>query len=155
LSTWMQALLVGIDVFIISVLVQSIAVASGVAIFAAMIRRGRARGTFWNITFVLHLMVPLLLAAHPVQIAIWALVFMWCGQFADFGTAFYHSAVNYTTLGYGDLVMVQPWRLLGPLEAMVGMLMAGLSAAILFAVLHRLVEHRLADPKQGEKPTGT
>ena len=44
--------------------------------------------------------------------------------------------------------MDRPWRLLGPIEAMDGMLMAGVSAAILFAVLHRLVEHRLADPKR-------
>jgi hypothetical protein len=82
--------------------------------------------------------------------AFWAIVFIWCGQFRDYGTAFYHSAVNYTTLGYGDVIMDRPWRLLGPIEAMDGILMAGVSAAILFAVLHRLVEHRLADPQAGE-----
>ena len=143
----MQALLVGIGAFALSVLVESIAVAAGVSIFEAMIRRGRAEGSFRNITFVLHRITPLLLASHLVQIALWGVVFMLCGQFDDFGTAFYHSAVNYTTLGYGDLVMAQPWRLLGPIEAMAGTLMAGLSAAILFAVLHRLIEHRLADPQ--------
>jgi hypothetical protein len=62
-------------------------------------------------------------------------------------TAFYHSAVNYTTLGSGDLILAPPWRLLGPMEARDGMLMAGVSAAILFAVLHRLVEHRLSEPR--------
>jgi ion channel len=40
-----------------------------------------------------------------------------CGEFAEFGTAYYHSAVNYTTLGYGDLLMTPLWRLLGALEA--------------------------------------
>ena len=43
--------------------------------------------------------------AHLIEIALWAVVFVICGEFHDFGTAYYHSAVNYTTLGYGDLIM--------------------------------------------------
>lgn len=146
----MQALFVGIVVFAFSVVIQSTAVAAGVAILETLVRRGGAHGSFWNITFVLQLMVLLLLVGHLVQMAFWAIVFIWCGQFRDYGTAFYHSAVNYTTLGYGDIIMAGPWRLLGPIEAMDGILMAGVSAAILFAVLHRLVEYRLADPQAGK-----
>jgi hypothetical protein len=143
----MGPLLVGFVVIAFSVLVQSTAAAAGVAFLEVMIRRGHAQGSFWNIAFLLQIMVLLLLGAHLLQMAVWALVFVWCAQFGDFGTAFCHSAVNYTTLGYGDVVMARPWRLLGPMEAMDGMLMAGVSAAILFAVLHRLVEHRLARPQ--------
>jgi Ion channel len=51
-------------------------------------------------------------------------------------------AINFTTLGYGDIVMSRRWRLLGPLEAVNGSLMLGLSAAMLFAVLGRVVETR-------------
>jgi hypothetical protein len=149
----MEPLLIGIAVIGISVVIQTTAASAGVALLEAMIRRGHGRGSFWSITFVLQLMVFLLLAAHLVQMAFWALVFVWCDQLPDFGTAFCHSAVNYTTLGYGDVVMAPPWRLLGPMEAMDGMLMAGISAAILFAVLHRLVERRLADPQAGMQPT--
>ena len=54
-----------------------------------------------------------------------------------------HSAENYTTLGYGDVVMSPSWRLLGPLEAADGMLMFGISTALIFAVISRLVETRL------------
>jgi Ion channel len=43
-------------------------------------------------------------------------------QVKTFAVAFYHSAVNYTTLGYGDLVMSEQWRLLGPQEAVSGTL---------------------------------
>ena len=149
----MQALLVGVVLIAFSVVIQSTAAAGGVASLEAMIRRGRARGSFWNITFVLELIVLLLLGAHLVQMALWALLFIWCGQFRDFETAFDHSAVNYTTLGYGDVIMARPWRLLGPMEAMDGMLMAGVSAAILFAVLHRLVQHRLSEPRTNEPTT--
>jgi hypothetical protein len=51
--------------------------------------------------------------------------------------------VNFTTLGYGDLVMSGTWRLLGPLEAANGVLMFGLTASGLFAVTHRLIQMRL------------
>src|SRR5260370_23868660 len=48
-------------------------------------------------------------AAHLVEITIWALLFALCGEFPGFAAAFYHSAENYTTLGYGDVVMSPPW----------------------------------------------
>jgi Ion channel len=140
----MHPLIVGIITFAFSVLIQTTAAAVGVALMVAMIRRGRARGSFWNITHILQLIIFILLVAHLIQIGAWALVFVWCHEFSDFDAAFYHSAVNYTTLGYGDIVMSPRWRLLGPMEAMDGILMSGLSTAILFSVLHRLVDRRLA-----------
>lgn len=149
----MQTLFVGVALIAFSVVVQSSAAAAGVAIMEAIIRRGYARGSFLNITCVFELIVLLLLGAHVLQMAVWALLFIWCGQFREFGTALYHSAVNYTTLGYGDLPLARPWRLLGPMEAMDGILMAGVSAAILFAVLHRLVELRFSDPGPAHRAT--
>jgi hypothetical protein len=41
-------------------------------------------------------------------IAYWAALFVICGEFLEFGTAYYHSAVNYTTRGYGDVIMTPP-----------------------------------------------
>ena len=68
-----------------------------------------------------------------------------CGEFQEFANAFYHSAVNYTTLGYGDLLMAPFWRLLGPLEAANGALMFGVSTAMVFAVIQRLLQARFED----------
>ncbi len=147
----MQPLLVGIAAIAFSVVIQTIVAVAGVAILEARMRQGHAQSSFWNISFLLQVIVFLLLTAHLVQMSFWAFVFVWCGQFPDFAPAFYHSAVNYTTLGYGDVVMARPWCLLGAMEAMDGMLMAGLSAAILFAVLHRLVEHRVAERQAGNQ----
>jgi hypothetical protein len=45
--------------------------------------------------------------------------------------------VNYTTLGYGNVVPVERWRLLGPMTAMNGVLMFGWSTAVIFEVLRR------------------
>ena len=61
-----------------------------------------------------------------------------CGEFTRFAGAFYKSAMNYTSLGSGDVVMSASWKLLGPLEAASGMLMFGVSTALIFAVIQRL-----------------
>jgi len=79
--------------------------------------------------------------------AFWAVLFIVCGEFSDFGTAFYHSAVNYTSLGYGDLIMTPSWRLLGPLETANGTLLFGVSTAMIFGVMLWLIQARFTDLK--------
>jgi Ion channel len=85
--------------------------------------------------------------AHGVEVALWGALFIICGEFQDFGTAFYHSAVNYTSLGYGDVLMSASWRLLGPLETANGTLLFGISTAMIFAVMLWLIQVRFADLK--------
>jgi hypothetical protein len=80
---------------------------------------------------------------HLIEIALWALVFLLCGEMTTFEKAFYFSAETYTALGYGDVVLSERWRLLGPLEAINGLLLFGLSTAVMFAVLDRLITNRL------------
>jgi voltage-gated potassium channel len=52
---------------------------------------------------------------------------------------FYFSATSYSTVGYGDIVLPPVWRLLGPLEAIMGVLMCGISVSVLFAIATRLI----------------
>ena len=111
-------------------------------------RVGRAGVSFWNDVEIVTLTISIALAAHLVEIALWAVLFVMCGEFTAFGTAYYHSAVNYTTLGYGDVVMTPAWRLLGPLEAADGMLMFGVSTAIIFALIQRLIHDRFVDLRE-------
>jgi hypothetical protein len=70
---------------------------------------------------------------------------MVCGEFPAFAIACSHSAVNYTTLGYGDVIMTATWKFLGPHEAANGMLLYGVSTAMVFAVIQRVTEARLVD----------
>jgi hypothetical protein len=131
---------VGLLTLAACVAVQSIASVHVVRAMAALARRGYIGRGFWSGVVALEITTLVLSASFLVQIALWAWVFVLCGEFADFGDAFYHSAVNYATLGYGDVVMSKRWRLLGPLEAANGVLMGGLAAAGLFTVLMRLSE---------------
>jgi hypothetical protein len=54
--------------------------------------------------------------------------------------------MNYTTLGDSDKIMSPSWRLLVSLEAANGMLMFGVSTAMLFAVILRLFQTRFSEP---------
>ena len=80
-----------------------------------------------------------LFVGHLLQFATWAALFLLLGEFADFETAFYHSAVNFASLGYGDIVMSENWRLLGALEATNGVLMLGLSAGAVLSVMNAVL----------------
>jgi hypothetical protein len=51
--------------------------------------------------------------------------------------------VNFTSLGYGDVVMNQEWKLLGPLEAANGVLMLSMTAAALTAILQNAIRSRM------------
>ena len=83
-----------------------------------------------------------LLFGHILQFGTWAGLFLWLGEFQDFETAFYHSTVNFTSLGYGDIVMSEQWRLLGALEAANGVLMFGLTAGLVLSVMDGLLRRR-------------
>jgi hypothetical protein len=101
-----------------------------------------------NFTFVSGTTV-LALAAHALEVVLWAFVFDLCGGVADFRAALYCSAGDYTTLGPGEFVLSTRWRLLGPLEAAVALMMFGVSTALIFAVIQRLIQARFAatEPK--------
>jgi voltage-gated potassium channel len=77
---------------------------------------------------------------HLVEVLLWA-GFYWWKCLPSWTSAFYFSAANYTTVGANDLLLTPEWRELGPLESLTGVLMCGLSASFLFAVVTRLVQH--------------
>ena len=79
-----------------------------------------------------------LFAGHVLQFVVWASLFLYLGEFSNFDSAFYHSVVNFTSLGYGDIVMSEKWRLLGGLEAANGILMFGLTTSTFMTVMIRL-----------------
>jgi len=92
----------------------------------------------WPITWLLIRVTWLLILMHAAEITVWALFYLWAGCLPDAESAFYFSGVTYTTVGYGDLTLLNPWRILGPIEALTGILMCGLSAGLFFALVSRI-----------------
>lgn len=101
-------------------------------------------------SYVISIVLLMLFTGHMVQIGIWAALFMFLGEFSEFQTAYYHSTVNFASLGYGDIVMSEKWRLLGALEASNGVLMFGLSAGTMLPVMTNLFSRRKADNRNGQ-----
>ncbi len=83
----------------------ALAAAGLVRFLPPLASRAAARASFWAGAAILGCALLAMLVSALAQIALWAGAFMLCGEFADFDDAFYHSAVNFTTLGYGDIVM--------------------------------------------------
>ena len=97
---------------------------------------------FHSASIVMQLSMAVILL-HGVIILFWAGSYRWL-CFPSWESAFYFSASSYTTVGYGDVFLPSKWRLLGPLESMVGMLMSGVTVGLLFATMSQLAEGRSA-----------
>ena len=82
-----------------------------------------------------------LLLAHVAEAAVWGLFFRWTRLLPSLTQGVYFTAATVTTLGYGDILLKYPWRHLGTLIAITGVLMFGCSTAFLFVVLQRVWEH--------------
>jgi hypothetical protein len=135
-------LMVGAAAVVCTIFIHALALIATVNFVRNQRRLGRAGTSFWIDVAIVGQAISFALVAHLIEIAMWAVLFVICGEFPEFGTAYYHSAVNYTTLGYGDVIMTPSWKLLGPLEAADGMLMFGVSTALIFAVIQRLIQVR-------------
>src|SRR5262245_2287708 len=118
----------------ISLLVYGTAMHLVVRVVVRLIRSGYPELGFCKSTAVMAIVSAIMAAAHLAQIAVWAAAFLLCGQVSTLETAVYLSAQSYTALGYGDVLLAEGWRLLGPLEAVNGLLFFGLSTAVLFAI---------------------
>jgi len=88
---------------------------------------------------------------HVFEILLWAAFYRWL-CFPLWESAFYFSTSSYATVGYGDIVLPQMWRTLGPVESIIGVLMCGLSASFLFAIVSRLVDREAKLSREPAKP---
>jgi hypothetical protein len=102
----------------------------------------RINARYWFSAWMLVRTAGLIILLHLIEIAIWAFFYAWDHGMPDLSSAFYFSAVTYTTTGYGDLVLPNEWRLVGGVEALTGILMCGWSAAFFFAVVSRMYQAR-------------
>jgi voltage-gated potassium channel len=109
-------------------------------------------GVIRSTTLMMRLMTAFI-GLHVLEILIWACFYRWlCFPFWE--SAFYFSAASYATVGYGDVVLPWMWRTLGPMESIIGVLMCGLSASFLFAIVSRLVDREARmSGELAERPT--
>ncbi len=120
-------------------------IAIHVVTMVAIIQGGRkvvAHGQAWPIARVVNAMVGtvvILMLAHVAEVVVWSLAYAVADVAPEGTDLLYFAFVNYTTLGYGDVVPAERWRLIGPITALNGVLMIGWLTAVIFEVLRTAV----------------
>lgn len=143
-------LVVAVPVMLLCLLLQCIVVAACLRRYARFQRRRQGESPLWIDIALLAAVMLLALLCNFAQMAIWAVLFLLLGEFSSFAAALYHSAVNFATLGYGDIVMSERWRMLGPIESAQGILMFGLSTALMTAAVLDVVKNSAVRLRPGD-----
>lgn len=130
-----------------------LAIAVGVGVFAACLvihacfmfrvlhgqvayrtRHPEARGVRLVVPSILLAILPIVVSCF-LQIILWSVVLWMFGDFTSVRDAMFFSGTTFTTLGSTQHVIGPPYRIFEPMEAMNGILAAGLNTAILFAIM--------------------
>jgi voltage-gated potassium channel len=115
---------------------------AGMAVLIHWVRAYFARRiksqSLWHTALLMTRFTSMVILLHLLQILLWA-AFYRVQCLRTWESCFYFSAASYSTVGYGDIVLPPVWRLLGPVEAIMGVLMCGISVSTLFAIATRLI----------------
>jgi hypothetical protein len=127
----LRQLLVGVIVSACNIVIHALVMTAVVRVAHKEHERSR------SLTGVMLATVSVLMLAHILEVVVWSLAYVIVGAAPAGADRLYFAFVNYTTLGYGDVIPVERWRLLGPMTAMNGVLLFGWSTAVIFEVLRR------------------
>ena len=104
---------------------------------------------FRHVTPLLLFVFSVITVLHVFEACIWGAFYAFYKLFPDWETSIYFSLGSYTTIGYGDVVLPEKWRLLGGIEGITGVLLCGVSTAIIFAVVNVLFRIRVEQIYEG------
>jgi hypothetical protein len=136
-------LLTGLPVILLCLIMQAMLVGLCMRLYLRFRPYTLAPHSMLPDILLLSAVMLLLLLGNCLQMAIWAWLFMLLGEFDNFAQALYFSGVTFATLGYGDVVLSEGWRLLSALEAANGILMFGVSTAVMTAAIGDVFKHNL------------
>jgi hypothetical protein len=132
----LRQLLVGGGISVINIAIHAFVM----TIVVRVAQRAGAKTESHSALILIVVMIPtvtVLMVAHVLEVFVWSLAYSMVEAAPTNSNLIYFAFVNYTTLGYGDVVPVERWRLLGPMTAMNGVLLFGWSTAVIFEVLRK------------------
>ena len=132
-------LMVGFSAMLVCLIVQAAVAFWSVRYYVRQSSNAAAPPRFLRIRPLLISMLAMM-AGNFIQITVWAILFLLLGELDELYEAIYHSAVNFASLGYGDFVMSKNRKLLGPLEAVNGVIMLGMTSAALMVILQQVIK---------------
>lgn len=137
-------LLVSTLMIVITVLTHMVGLGVLIAIMRARVDRIRPYAAIWRQMSMILVIVLALFAIHTIQIWMYAVLYYLLGEFQTFETALYFSTSSFTTVGYGEIVLDERWRLVGAIESANGFILIGWSTAFLISVISKLRAVELA-----------
>ena len=140
----LRQLLVGGAVSLSNIAVHAVVMATVVGTARVALKWEHTPRLTW-LAALMVAVVGVLLVAHVAEVLTWSLAYAILDVAPPGADVLYFAFVNYTTLGYGDVVPVEHWRLLGPMAAMNGVLLFGWSTAVIFEVMRQAM--RIRDQK--------
>jgi hypothetical protein len=99
------------------------------------------RHPYTAFTVVMGLTTLAAIGLHGLEAAVWAYAYCLTGALPDFKSGMLYSLNAMTAYGHEDLSLQTDWHLLGAIEALNGLLLFGLSTAVLFAMIQKLSFH--------------
>ena len=135
----LRQLLVGGGISVINIAIHAFVM----TIVVRVAQRAGAKTESHSALILIAVMIPtvtVLMVAHTLEVFVWSLAYSMVEAAPTNSNLIYFAFVNYTTLGYGDVVPVERWRLLGPMTAMNGVLLFGWSTAVIFEVLRKALD---------------
>jgi hypothetical protein len=138
---------------VLALLFQSAGMAALIHWVRTYLERGMYRFGVFRSAVLMVRFTSAIIVLHLLQILLWAGFYRWT-CFLSWEPALYFSASTYSTVGSGDLLLPQIWRSLGAVESVTGVLMCGLSAGFLFAIVTRLVEREARFLPELVRPAG-
>jgi hypothetical protein len=131
-------LLIGSVIIIITIICQAVFTASAEwALRREHLWPGPRVGTFRFLAMLVGMTLWLLLSIS-LSVWLWAAALLWLDVFHELETSVYFSLVSFTTLGFGDIILMKEWRILSGMMAANGLIIFGLTAAVLIDFLSRL-----------------
>ena len=124
------------------VIITAIIHAGGMAVSLRWITMAHTKrlgvATILTRSLVVGVLILIMFIATLFEAGVWALTYTVVGAITEFEKALYFSTVTYTTLGYGDVVLTNKWRLLSSFEAANGIIMFGWTTALIIVGIHQI-----------------
>ncbi len=131
---------IGSAMIALTVVIHTAGIIGLIVWFRAFRTRFMEHPTYIVMTSILVITIVGIFLVHTVEIWLWAVLYLWIGEFADFERALYFSTVTFTSLGYGDITLQERWQLLSGFEAANGIILFGVSTAFAFGIIRKLFE---------------
>ena len=143
----LRQLLLGTTVSVCNIAIHAMVMVAVIQAARIVSERATSRQSL-RLTAIMSATVSVLMAAHLSEVLVWSFAYSFISVAPPGTDLVYFAFVNYTTLGYGDVIPLARWHLLGPMTAMNGVLLFGWSTAVIFEVLRRAMVAARSEQEQ-------